>query len=243
MQLIPSIDLRHGRVVRLEKGNDARSTVYPIEPLDLLERFAAAGVERVHVVDLDAAFGEAPQEEILQRIARASVLKSCQLGGGLRSLAAVDRALSWGFERVVIGSMVVRDLDGFAALAAAHAGRIVAALDCAAGHVRHSGWRESSPLQWNAAANRLRGLPCPAVLVTDVERDGMLSGPNLDLAAGVARESGIPAIVSGGVSSVEDLAHAAATPGVAAAILGRAYYEGRVTLADALAAAARETGA
>jgi phosphoribosylformimino-5-aminoimidazole carboxamide ribotide isomerase len=240
VQLIPSIDLRHGRVVRLEKGNDARSTVYPIEPLDLLERFAAAGVERVHVVDLDAAFGEAPQEEILQRIAGAEVLKSCQLGGGLRSVEAVDRALGWGFDRVVVGSMVARDPDGFAALVTAHAGRIVPALDCAGGVVRIGGWLESCPLQWNAAANRLRGLPCPAVLVTDVERDGMLSGPNLELAAGVARESGIPAILSGGVSSAEDLARAAATPEIGAAILGRAYYEGRVTLADALAAAAGE---
>jgi len=136
--------------------------------------------------------------------------------------------------------MVVRDPRGFGALAAAHAGRVVPALDCAGGVVRIGGWLESCPLQWNAAANRLRGLPCPAVLVTDVERDGMLSGPNLELAAGVARESGLPAIVSGGVSSVDDLVQAAATQGVGAAILGRAYYDGRVTLADALAAAAGE---
>lgn len=242
MELIPSIDLRHGRVVRLEQGDDARETVYPVEPLELLERFAAAGVERVHVVDLDAAFGEAPQEGILRRLAGSGVVKSCQIGGGLRDFAAVDRAMAWGFERCVLGSMVVRDPQGFAALARQFGDRLVPALDCAAESVRVAGWTESSPLHWKAAANELRGLPCPAVLVTDVERDGMLTGPNLALAAGVARESGIPAIVSGGVSSVEDLERAAATPGVGAAILGRAFYEGRVTLEAAMRAAAAPVG-
>lgn len=164
-------------------------------------------------------------------------MKSLQLGGGLRSVAAVERALSWGFERVVVGSMVVRDPAGFAVLAAAQLGRVVPALDCAAGVVRVAGWSELSALSWKEASIALRDLPCPAVLVTDIERDGMLSGPNLELAAGVARVSGIPAIVSGGVSSAGDLTRALATPGVGAAILGRAFYDGRVSVEEALAAA------
>lgn len=237
MELIPSIDLRRGQVVRLERGDDARATVYPFEPLELLERFAAAGVTRVHVVDLDAAFGSAPQAALLKRLGEGGVTRSLQLGGGLRSAAAVERALSWGFERVVVGSMVVRDPAAFALLAAAQPGRVVPALDCADELVRIAGWSEGTLLHWKAAARKLRGLPCPAVLVTDVARDGMLSGPNLELAAGVARASGIPAIVSGGVSSAGDLARAAATRGVGAAILGRAFYDGRVSVEEALAAA------
>jgi len=236
VELIPSIDLRRGRVVRLERGDDARATVYPLDPLALLERFAAAGIHRVHVVDLDAAFGEARQVDLLRRLASSRVVKSCQLGGGLRTVEAVEQALAWGFERAVVGSMVVRDPEGFARLASARAERLVPALDCKGETVRVAGWSETGSLNWEAASNRLRGLPCRAILVTDVERDGMLSGPNLDLAAGVARASGIPAIVSGGISSVEDLARAASTPGVGAAMLGRAFYEGRVTLEAALAA-------
>lgn len=236
MELIPSIDLRRGRVVRLERGDDARATVYPPDPLALLERFAAAGVARVHVVDLDAAFGEAQQVESLRRLAGARVVRSCQLGGGLRTVEAVEQALAWGFERAVVGSMVVRDPKGFARLARVNPGRIVPALDCSGETVRIAGWSEATSLEWQTTANDLRGLPCAAILVTDVERDGMLSGPNLELAAGVAGSSGIPAIVSGGVASVDDLARAAATPGVGAAILGRAFYEGRVTLEAALAA-------
>lgn len=234
MELIPSIDLRRGKVVRLEQGDDARTTVYPFDPLALLERFAAAGAERVHVVDLDAALGEPAQVDLLRRLCSAGILEELQLGGGLRSAGAIERALGWGFERVVLGSMVVRDPEGFAAIARAQAGRVVPALDCRGGFVQTSGWSESSSLPWKSVSDRLRGLPCPAILVTDVERDGLLGGPNLELAAGVAAASGIPAIVSGGVSSLADLVHAAGTPGVGAAIVGRAFYEGKIELMETL---------
>ncbi len=117
MELIPSIDLRRGKVVRLEQGDDARTTVYPVDPLRQLESFADAGIERVHLVDLDAAFGEAAQVELLRRLCNAGAVKKLQLGGGLRSAGDVERALGWGFERVVLGSMVVRDPEGFATLA------------------------------------------------------------------------------------------------------------------------------
>jgi phosphoribosylformimino-5-aminoimidazole carboxamide ribotide isomerase len=234
MELIPSIDLRRGKVVRLEQGDDARATVYPVDPLRQLERFAEAGIGRVHLVDLDAAFGEAPQVDLLQRLCNAGAVKKLQLGGGLRSAGGVERALGWGFERVVLGSMVVRDPEGFATLANALAGRLVPALDCRAGFVQTNGWSDSAPLLWKSVADRLHGLPCPAVLVTDVERDGRLGGPNLELAAGVAAASGMPAIVSGGVSSLADLVHAAGTPGVGAAIVGRAFYEGKIELVETL---------
>lgn len=234
IELIPSIDLRRGHVVRLEQGDDARATVYRADPLRQLESFAEAGIERVHVVDLDAAFGEAAQEDLLRRLAGAGILKKLQLGGGLRDARGVERALGWGFDRAVVGSMVVKDPDGFASAAERNAGRIVPALDCRGGYVQTSGWSEASPLLWRSVADRLRGLPCPAVLVTDVERDGTMAGPNVELAAGVGGASGIDAIVSGGVASLSDLVRAQGVAAVGGVIVGRAFYEGRVDLTEAL---------
>lgn len=234
IELIPSIDLRRGHVVRLEQGDDARATVYRADPLRQLESFAEAGIERVHVVDLDAAFGEEPQVELLRRLGGSGVVKKLQLGGGLRDARAVDGALGWGFERVVIGSMAVKEPERFAAAAELHAGRVVPALDCRGGFVQTSGWSEASPLLWKSVADRLRGLPCPAVLVTDVERDGLMGGPNVELASGVAEAIGMSAIVSGGVASLSDLVRAQGVAGVGGVIVGRAFYEGRVDLTEAL---------
>ncbi len=293
--VIPSIDLRRGRVVRLLEGRDDRATVYVTDPAELLRRFAAGGARLVHVVDLDAAFGGAQQTALLERLVR-SVRETkdtlvqdrdqdqdqdgktfhlggggrgaggedgavavgatpeasqpggasrpsrlhLQLGGGLRDAAAIERALAAGFDRVVVGSMVVRDFDSFAAVVQANPDRIVPALDCRDAEVHHGGWRDASSLLWKSLSLKLRGLPCPAVLVTDIARDGSLAGANVELAAGVGEASGIPALVSGGVASVEDVARAAcagfAGAGVGGVILGRALHEGRITVESALAA-------
>jgi phosphoribosylformimino-5-aminoimidazole carboxamide ribotide isomerase len=238
MDLLPAIDLRHGRVVRLRQGDDARSTTYAEDPLAVAATFAAAGARRIHAVDLDAALGEPPQRSLLERLLAALGPVSLQLGGGLRDGAAVAWALAAGCERVVLGSLPARDPAAFAALARAHPGRLVPAVEVAAGAPRVAGWTQAavSPLEDLCAS--LRGLPCAAVLVTDVERDGMLSGPNLDLACRVAAATGLPALLSGGVRSLADLQAAAARPQIAGAILGRALYEGDLDLGEALASLA-----
>ena len=233
MELLPAIDLRHGKAVRLRQGDDARATVYGDDPLEILERYARAGVERVHVVDLDAAMGESPQREMIGRLAASGIAK-LQLGGGLRDRAAVERALSLGCDRVVLGSMVARDLDGFRALAAEFAGRLVPALDVAGGQVRIGGWKEGAARSLEDLCAGLRGLPCPGVLVTDVERDGMMAGPNTELARRVGRESGLPALVSGGVHALADLEAIREVPEVGGVVVGRALYEGAFTVAEAL---------
>lgn len=240
VELLPSIDLRHGEVVRLRQGRDDETTVYPADPFALLAAFRAAGVRRAHLVDLDAAFGEAPQRALLARLAAAVDRPALELGGGLRSREAIDAALAAGFERVVVGSLVARDPERFLALAEALPQRLVPALECDAGRLRLAGWTESSPVRPETLAARLGGAPCPALLVTDVGRDGTLAGPNLDLARALAAASGLPAIVSGGVAALGDLVAARATPGVAAVIVGRALFEGRFSLAAALAACAGE---
>lgn len=233
MELIPAIDLRHGRAVRLRQGDDARTTVYGDDPVALLESYARAGVARVHVVDLDAALGEAPQRELIGRMAATGA--RVQLGGGLRHPEAIDWALAAGCDRVVIGSLVARDFEVFRALAMERPGRLVPALDVAGGEVRIAGWREGAPRPLGELCARLMGAPCPAVLVTDVERDGMMSGPNLELALRVAHTSGLPALLSGGVHALADLEEARRHPAIAGAIVGRALYEGAFTLEEALA--------
>lgn len=235
MELLPAIDLRRGRVVRLLRGDAAAETVYGDDPAAVLAAFAAAGVTRAHLVDLDAALGEPPQRRLLATLAVSSGRPALQLGGGLRDEAAVEWALAAGFARVVLGSMVVADRRRFAALARRFPGRVVPALDVRGGEVRTAGWTAGSGVAPETAAAALAGLPCPALLVTDVDRDGALSGPNLEMTRDLAAAAGIPALVSGGVASLADLAAARRTPGVGGAIVGRALYEGAFGLAEALA--------
>jgi phosphoribosylformimino-5-aminoimidazole carboxamide ribotide isomerase len=234
IQLFPAIDLRHGRAVRLRQGDDARATVYGDDPVAILEGYARAGVEWVHVVDLDAALGESPQSELIGRMAAAGAAR-IQLGGGLRDRAAVERVLARGCARAVLGSLVACDPEAFRALALDHPGRLVPALDVAAGVVRIAGWREGAGRTLDDLCAALRGLPCPAVLVTDVERDGMMEGPNLDLARQVARASGLPALVSGGVRALEDLELLVGVPEIGGVVVGRALYEAAFTVEEALA--------
>lgn len=238
MELIPAIDLRGGEVVRLVRGDDGRRTHYRLDPRQVLADYAAAGVALVHVVDLDAAFGEPPQRALLAELTGGAGCK-IELGGGLHDREAVDWALlEAGCERVVLGSLVARDFDAFARLVAAHPGRIVPALEVAGASLRISGWREEAPVGLADLCRRLRGLPCPAALVTDVERDGTLEGPNLGLSHRVHRDSGLPVLLSGGVRSLDDLRAAAGVEGVAGAIVGKALYEGLFTVAEARRACA-----
>ncbi len=236
MQLIPAIDLRHGEVVRLLRGNDGQRKTYGLDPRQVLRDYVAAGAELVHVVDLDAAFGEAPQRRLIGELAAGEV--ALELGGGLHDLAAVEWALAAGCQRVVLGSMVVRDFTAFRDIVAAFPDRVVPALEVAAGKLRIAGWTEEAALTLEQAGSRLVGLACPAVLVTDVERDGTLAGPNLELARQVAGLTGMPALLSGGVRSLDDLRAAAGVPEIAGAIVGKALYEGLFTVAEALAACA-----
>lgn len=245
MELIPAIDLRGGRVVRLLRGDDGRRTTYPEPPGEVLAAFARAGVRRVHVVDLDAAFGEAPQRRLMEELARRAGDEGAelQLGGGLRDEDSVAWALEAGCGRAVLGSLVAREPERFAAIAGKHPDRVVPAIDCEGESVRISGWTEGAGRPVAELCRELRGLPSPAVLVTDVSRDGTLEGPNLELARRVAEASGIPALLSGGVSSLDDLTRAAAMAGLAGAVVGKALHEGLFTVEEALLACRGEVPA
>ncbi|MCP3960265.1 MAG: bifunctional 1-(5-phosphoribosyl)-5-((5-phosphoribosylamino)methylideneamino)imidazole-4-carboxamide isomerase/phosphoribosylanthranilate isomerase PriA [bacterium] len=232
--MIPAIDLRHGEVVRLAQGDDGRRKTYGLDPREVLRGYAEAGVRLVHVVDLDAAFGEKPQRDLIAELAAGET--AIELGGGLAGVMGVAWALEAGCRRVILGSIVARDFDAFLQIVRAFPGRVVPALEVAAGKLRISGWREEARPSPESVARRLRGLDCPAVLVTDVERDGTLEGPNLELARHMAADTGIPSLLSGGVQSLDDLRAASKVPEIAGAIVGKALYEGRFTVGEALVA-------
>ncbi len=237
MDLLPALDLRRGEVVRLLRGDDGARTVYGDDPEAVLAGFAAAGVAWAHVVDLDAAFGEAAQRALLERLAaRAAELGlSLQVGGGLRDATSVEWALAVGCGRVVVGSLTLTEPDLFSDLVERFPGRLVAALDVAGGKLRIAGWREAAGELLSETCRRLARLPLAAVLVTDIERDGALTGPNLELTRRVGSACAAPALLSGGIRDLADLEAAAACSEIGGAVVGRALYEGKIELSAALA--------
>ena len=235
-EIFPAIDLRSGRVVRLKQGDDSRKTVYGDDPRATLEEFAEAGTRWVHVVDLDAALGHGHQRPLVETVAAAAeeLGVSLQLGGGLRDREACRWAFEAGCRRVVVSSILARDFDLFLELVEEYPDGMVPALDFRSGKLGIAGWTETSDLGFEELVERLRGLSCPAALVTDIVRDGQMMGPNQVLAAAVAQGTGIPALISGGVRSLEDLRLACRVPGLGGAVVGRALYEGAFSLRQAL---------
>jgi phosphoribosylformimino-5-aminoimidazole carboxamide ribotide isomerase len=237
VDLFPAIDIRHGRVVRLSQGEATRQTVYGDDPVAVAEGFVAAGAHWIHVVDLDRAFGTGENLGVVARIAgRVAGRVRLQLGGGLRTVALVRQGLDQGVDRVVLGTAAAVDPAIVPeAVAAVGEGRLVVGIDARDGQVAIRGWTETFDLTADALARQVAAAGVRTVVYTDVARDGMLSGPDIEGARRLQRV-GVEVIASGGVSSVADLV-AVQTAGLAGAIVGRALYEGRFTLAEALEAA------
>ena len=237
-ELIPAIDLLGGECVRLAQGDYERATVYEREPAAAARRFAAHAVKRLHVVDLDGAReGRPTNGDAVRAIVAAVAPIPVQLGGGLRDAAAVEAALDTGVDRVVLGTAALRDPELVRGAAARHPGRIVVGLDAKEGFVSVEGWLDTGEARVLDVARRFEDAGVAAVVHTDIARDGMLTGPNLEASAALAEAISIPVIVSGGVGREEDLLAAArlAPRGIAGAIVGRALYTGAVDLAGALA--------
>jgi phosphoribosylformimino-5-aminoimidazole carboxamide ribotide isomerase len=236
MILLPAIDVRHGRVVRLSQGEAHRETVYGGDPLAVAERFAEEGAAWLHLVDLDRAFGEGDNAALLGRvIAGLGGRLRVQVGGGFRTLEAIDPMLELGAARVVIGTAAVRTPELVpAALERAGSGRLAVGIDARAGMVAIRGWREETGERAADVAARVIAQGIRTLVYTDVARDGMLEGP--DLAGAAALQAlGADVIASGGVASLADLRRAR-DAGLAGAIVGRAIYEGRFTVRAAVAA-------
>jgi phosphoribosylformimino-5-aminoimidazole carboxamide ribotide isomerase len=237
-ELIPAIDLLGGECVRLAQGRYDAATVYEADPAVAAARFVAAGVTRLHVVDLDGAKAGRPvNRDAVRAIVAAAGPVPVQLGGGLRDLDAIAATLDAGVDRAILGTVALRDPAIVRAATAAHPGRIVVGLDAKDGRVSVEGWLETGEATVVEVARRFEDAGVAALVHTDIARDGMLSGPNLEASAALADAVSIPVIVSGGVSSEADLLAAArlAPRGIAGAIVGRALYTGDVDLASALA--------
>ena len=226
MRLIPSMDLMGGRVVRLLKGERGSASAYPFSPAEWVDRLVAAGARRIHLVDLDAAFGGAAQE-LLRGFAQARPQARFQLGGGLRSRAAVQAAIDAGYDAVV-GTLALETPE---ALAGLDPERIIAALDLKDGAPAVRGWTETTAKSLAEVAAPLLEMGIRRALVTDVARDGAMQGPGLEALAAVAA-LGFQVQASGGLRSLQDLALCAGVPGVVAAISGKALLDGALTPED-----------
>ncbi|MFO7591752.1 MAG: 1-(5-phosphoribosyl)-5-[(5-phosphoribosylamino)methylideneamino]imidazole-4-carboxamide isomerase [Acidimicrobiia bacterium] len=240
MQVYPAIDVRAGRAVRLEQGDFARERVYDDDPIAVARAFAAAGTEWIHVVDLDAArTGEPANLAVVEAIA-AAVPCSIQVGGGVRSVEAAGALLRCGAARVVVGTAAVEDPELVDALCSFHPGAIAVGLDARGREVAVRGWTEGSGHDLLDLAARFAGFGVAALVVTEIARDGMLVGPDLDQLRAVLEATTVPVIASGGVGSLADLRALAdlaiGDRRLAGVIVGKAIYEQRFTLGEALAA-------
>ena len=232
MLVIPALDLLAGRVVRLVRGDFSRETAYSWDPVRRAAEYAAAGARRLHVVDLDAARGSGDNRKVVERIV-AEVRIEVQVAGGVRSLEDAERWLDAGAAAAVMGTVAVREPATLAAAARVRPGRLLAALDVRAGRPAVRGWQAVEQLTVEGTLGLWAGIPLGGVIVTSVDRDGTMTGPDLDLLREAIAASTHPVVYSGGIASLPDLGAVAST-GAAGALLGKSLLEGCIDLAAAL---------
>jgi len=235
MEIWPAIDLRHGQCVRLRQGDYDQQTVFGEDPVATAHRWVAAGARRLHLVDLDAARNEpsdANREAIVRIVESVSV--PCQLGGGVRDDGAIRSWFKIGLQRLVVGSAAAKHRAWFAQACDCYPGRLVAGIDARQGMVATDGWLETSQTLATELVTdlRRRTASIAAIVFTDIARDGMLQGPNLESLADIRSASDIPVVASGGVTTLDDV-RALQAAGTHAVIIGRALYEGMIDLREA----------
>ncbi len=237
MILFPAIDLKDGRCVRLLRGDMAAATVFSDDPAGQARRFAAAGCRWLHVVDLDGAFAGKPMNRDAVGAILGDIDVPVQLGGGIRDRATIEGWLDRGVARVILGTVALTDPALVKEACRAHPGKIVVGIDARAGRVAVEGWAKSSERDALDLALAFEDAGVAAIVYTDIERDGALSGVNVEATAGIARRLTTPVIASGGVASLADLKALKAheEDGIAGVICGRALYDGRLDLGQALA--------
>ena len=240
MDILPAIDLRDGKVVRLAQGDYDRQTRYSDDPAAVARAFVAAGAGWIHVVDLDAArlgASQAANAAALEAILAAAGSAKIEFGGGMRDTQAIQAVLARGVGRVVVGSAAVKDWRWFEELLETEglAPKLALGLDARDGKLAVHGWTRQVDLTPLDLALRVKGSALGAIVYTDIARDGMLVGPNVEATAELVASTDVPVIASGGVGSAADIGRCADV-GCAGVIVGRAYYEGKIDLAAALAA-------
>ncbi len=236
MYIIPAIDLLDGKCVRLIQGEYHRQITYRNDPVKQAQEFSLAGAEWLHIVDLDGArVGRPVNTDTISAIAASGQLK-IEIGGGLRDEASIEQLLDMGVERVIIGTKAVSDFEWFARCAEKFSGKIVLGLDARGSKVATHGWTKDHPQDLLDFAAEAAKLPLAAIIYTDITKDGMMAGPNLERTKAVVQAVDVPVIASGGVREISDIKKLAELE-VEAVIIGRSLYEGTLKLSDAINAA------
>ena len=245
MILIPAIDLKNGDCVRLVHGDMTRATIFSRDPAAQARAFERQGFEYLHVVDLDGAFAGKPMNAAAVEGIVKAVAMPVQLGGGIRDMVTIEKWLSLGLARVIVGTAAVRDPELVRTAARRFPGRIAVGIDARDGLVAVAGWAETSSLTALELGRRFEDAGVAAIIYTDIGRDGALMGLNIDGTLALANALSIPVIASGGLGSMADIHRLLAQDcaRLAGAITGRALYDGRIDAAAALAAIAGATGA
>lgn len=233
--LYPAIDIRGGRCVRLIEGDFARETAYDADPADAARRWVEAGAEWLHVVDLDGAVEGTPVNRDAVKRIRATVDVPMQLGGGLRTITDLENAFSAGIDRAILGTVALRDPELVISAVSRWGDRIAVALDARDGRLATDGWIGQTEARAVEVAQKLAKVRVRHFIFTDISRDGTLTGPNLESLSELVHALDADVIASGGMSSIEDI-EAAAKVGATGAIIGRGLYDGRIDLAEAIAA-------
>jgi len=234
MILYPAIDLKEGRCVRLVRGDMAQATVFNDDPAAQAVCFAASGASWLHLVDLDGAFAGKPMNARAVEAIVDAVDIPVQLGGGIRTLETIENWLDRGVKRVILGTVAVKDPDLVMRACARFHGHIAVGIDARGGRVAVEGWAEDTDITALDLAGKFADAGVAAIIYTDIDRDGVLQGANIPATADLARAVSIPVIASGGVSSLADIDGLRAEESIAGAIIGRALYDGRIDLAEAL---------
>ena len=228
MEIFPAIDLKEGKAVRLSKGEMSSAKIYSDEPQNLAKEFEDAGAKWLHVVDLDGAFaGEAVNFKTIEKIVKSTNLR-VQVGGGIRDEARIKAYLTLGVSRVILGSVALKDPDFVKKMAKIYP--VVVGIDAKDGYVAVQGWADVSEVKASDLAAAFAGVGVQAIICTDISKDGMLGGVNVEFTRQIARASGVETIASGGVSGLEDILALKNTGDVGGVIVGKAYYEGRIDL-------------
>ncbi len=236
-EIIPAIDIRGGKCVRLLQGDYARETVYGDDPLEMAKRWAGEGAQRLHIVDLDGARdGVSAHLAVIQSIAGALEIP-VQVGGGIRSFDALDALLDAGVQRGILGTQAAKDPHFAEEAFAIYADAVILGIDAKDGKVAVEGWQETSNVSAVQFAKFMVEAGCMRIIFTDIARDGMLTGPNLEALQEMASAVEIPIIASGGVKSSLDVAPLREIEGIEGLITGKAIYENRATLREFLSAA------
>lgn len=240
MLIFPAIDLKEGKAVRLLQGRMEDSTVYADNPVDVAKDFENQGAEYLHVVDLNAAFtGKPVNDETIRKIIGSVTLK-VQVGGGIRTLKRIKELLDLGVERVILGTVAIQNPELVAEAARRYGEKIVVGIDALGGWVAVHGWSETTEMQAKNLALAMKDVGIKRVIYTDIARDGMLKGPNIESTVQLAKDTGINVIASGGVSTLDDLRklqdRASMGISIEGAITGKALYSGAFTLKEALEA-------